>query len=720
MSDENRDIKQGDKSIYVEKGNVTVKYDDKQIPKNLTRPPFISDVFIGRDDDIAAVHQELFIGKQLLLLVNGEGGIGKTTLAAHYYSHYEQDYQHMAWVFAGNSLLDALLTLALPLQIDFPQNWLARRRLDGLLAKMADLHKPCLLVIDNANNLSELENYYLALRSCANFHILMTTRITEFEQAACHKIRSLPCEHAIALFKKHYPSHQAPEDPLLQNILAAVGYNTLVIELLAKNLNISNRLKTLYSLTDLLNDLQLKGLLKLKSQTVSSAYHADGAALRKETPEAIIAAMYDLDELSDAETALLSVFAVLPAENIAYAMLETLIPDIENLDVTLLTLAQKGWLDNEAAANFKISPVIQEITRQKNKPRLLQDCQNIIDRLNENLEYEPGTGYFLKASFQEAAFAHIGENVVCHFSEPTVSLAILYERLGSYHNTAGNLDRALGFFNKYFQLRKELYEACPNNDSLKIGMAISYEKLGDSHIALGNFSLALGLFEVETELFKELYEAHPNNPHFINGLVISNEKLGDTYTALGNLDRALEFFEKRFRLSKELYAAYPKNVSFKFSLANSYSRLGDTNTALANVEGALGFFYKGLQLIIELYVACPNSVPFKNGLANFYMKLGDTHSALGTLDLALEYFEKSLQLIKELYEAHPDNVYFKNGLAVSFIKLGSIFESLKKKEKSRENYIEAKIMLEQLVTSSPSYVAFQSNLNWVEKRLSYK
>ncbi len=665
-----RDIKQGDKSVYSENGNVTVNYAEKHIPKNLTRPPFISDVFIGRDDDIDAVHRQLFNDKPLLLLVNGEGGIGKTTLAAHYYSSYEDHYQHLAWVFAEDNLLDAVLTLAPPLQIVFPPDCPAPQRLDGLLAGMADLHKPCLLVIDNANNLAELENYYSALRACSNFHILMTTRITEFEQVACHKIKPLPWENARALFKQHYPGHHPDEDPLLQKILVAVGYNTLVIELLAKNLHNHNRLKIRYSLNDLFNDLQHKGLLKLNGQSVSSAYHSNGAALRKETPEAIIAAMYDLGELSDAEQALMSVFAVLPAENIAYSLLETLLPDIDNLDVTLLALAQKGWLDN-IGSEFRVSPVVQEITRQKNQARLRQDCQNPINLLIEQLDYEIGTGHFINADYQQAAlFARHAESLVCHIVEPTENLAILCERLGRYHQTTGNLDRALGFFEEYSRLRKALYEADPNNVSFKNGLAISYSKLGETHTALGHLDRALGFFEDQTELFKALYEAYPNNVSFKNGLAISYEKLGKTHAALGHLDRALGFYEDETELFKALNEAYPNNVSFK------------------------------------------------NGLAISYSKLGETHAALGRLDRALGFYEEYSRLGKALYEAYPDNVSFKNGLAISFAQLGLIFEKFGKKEKSKENFEQAKKLLEQLVADCPGYVEFQKNLERLVHKLS--
>jgi hypothetical protein len=196
MDQGNRAIQQGNKSVYAE-NNVYITYGDKRIGKNLTSPPFVTNVFIGREADMDAVRQRLSNG-HLLLLVNGEGGIGKTTLAAHYYQRYAETYQHLAWVFAESSLLHALLSLAPVLQIDFPPDLPERLRLERLLAAMADLQKPCLLVIDNANRLEDLENYYQALTACPNFHILLTSRITEFAQTARYQIKPLPVAEATA------------------------------------------------------------------------------------------------------------------------------------------------------------------------------------------------------------------------------------------------------------------------------------------------------------------------------------------------------------------------------------------------------------------------------------------------------------------------------------------------------------------------------------------
>jgi len=50
------------------------------LPRHLTTTPFIPDVFQGREEDLAAIRAKLAASNQPLLLVNGQGGIGKTSL----------------------------------------------------------------------------------------------------------------------------------------------------------------------------------------------------------------------------------------------------------------------------------------------------------------------------------------------------------------------------------------------------------------------------------------------------------------------------------------------------------------------------------------------------------------------------------------------------------------------------------------------------------------
>jgi len=689
--------------------------------KVLTNPPFYPKIFLGRADDLKAIHHQLFHENNLLLLVNGEGGIGKTTVAARYYFAYQDDYQHLAWVFAERSLLDALLTLALPLGVEFPQAMPNTERLPLLLRKMASLQRPCLLIIDNANLLEDLERYYPQLSACRNFHLLLTTRITRFEQAQTYAIKPLPPKRAVELFKQYYAT---AEDALLLEILAAVGYNTLVIELLAKNLRQLNDFgDESYTLTDLWVDLQERGLLQLtQTDTVQTRYHGKGA-LRSEAPEAIIAAMYDLSDLDEAVSALLSVFAVLPAENIPYATLHELLQpaDTKAFKNQLRYLARRGWIEhNDQNHTFKCSPVIQEITRHKNQEQLPAHCETLLSSLKEKLKYEPGVGHLLNTSYEEAAiYARYAESMVNSLENVNNDIGLLCEYLGSYHNTVGNLDNALTWFEQYRACEQVLTEAHPDIETYKNNLAVSYSKLGATQSALGNLEQALGFFEEDARLTKELYEAFPTNVGFKNSLAISYEKLGETQSALGNLEQALGFFEEYNRLKKELYEAFPTNVGFKNGLAISYSKLGDTQSALGNLEQALRFFEESNRLVKELYEAFPTNVGFKNGLAISYSKLGDTQSALGNLEQALGFFEEYNRLEKELYDAFPTNVGFKNSLAISYAKLGEFYRDHRKDIPQARGYFQqAEALWAELVAASPAYVKFGRFLEIVRKILS--
>lgn len=721
MDKTNRDIQQGPKSIYAEQGDVYVTYaGERRIPHALTPPPFLTEIFLGRQDDLQLIHNKLFApSSNLLLLVNGEGGMGKTTLASKYYHTYQHEYIHVAWVLSEKSIGNALLLLAVPLGLQFDERQDTEQRLEMLFTALMNLEKPCLLVIDNANELPDLDANYQRLRRCSNFHLLLTTRITHFERAEACAINGLPQGDALALFEKYYRVLDDGEKALFFQIREAVGGNTLVLELLAKNLAGQNRLKQRYSLANLLAELQSQGLLQLSlSQAVGTDYQSKGA-MRRETPEAIVSTMYDLGGLPVQESALLSVFAVLPAESIAFATLETLLPGLPELDTHLLSLAQKGWIEyNEATISFKCSPVVQEVTRQKN-PGLREDCATLVNTLTERLAYE-GT-HMTGSSYSDALlYARYAEAVMKTFAKKTdYKLVFLSERTGNYHRITGNLERSLFFFEHSIQICKILLEDAPDNPEFTNELAISCQHLGDTHKTLGNLELALTFFVRFNQMIKKLFDADPQNTGFKNGLATSYLKLGGTHEALGNLKDALTFFDQFNQLEKELFDADPQNVEFKDGLAISCARLGDTLTALGNLESALTFFAQYYQLEKELADAYPQKVRFKNGLAISCQYLGGTYAVLGNLERALTFFKQYNQLEEELFDAYPQNVEFKNGLALSYQWLGWFYEDkLQNLTQAQAYYRQSRNLLLELVSSSPGYAQFKQGLDWVTSKLS--
>ena len=270
---------------------------------------------------------------------------------------------------------------------------------------------------------------------------------------------------------------------------------------------------------DKLTDLQKKGVLQLtQTQSVATDYQAHGT-MRREKPEAIIAAMYDLGQLPRAAVALLSVFAVLPAESIAFATLERLLPDLESIDNQLLALAQKGWIEyNEATAAFKCSPVIQEVVRWKNTD-LFNDCGGLLNSLVKELDLEV---IHLDNYQHSTQFARYAETVIGIWSRNDYDLGRLCQNIGKFYTDTGDLSKAME----------------------------AYQKMAD--------------------VFSALFLENPDDPDFKNGLAIAECLLGITHSLLGNLAQALTFFEQYNQLEKKLYTAYPQNVSFKNGLAISY------------------------------------------------------------------------------------------------------------------------------------------------------
>ncbi|HRD83456.1 MAG TPA: tetratricopeptide repeat protein, partial [Saprospiraceae bacterium] len=238
------------------------------------------------------------------------------------------------------------------------------------------------------------------------------------------------------------------------------------------------------------------------------------------------------------EQALLSVLAVLPAERMAYDLLERLLAQDEDarfadMDRHLLSLAQKGWLDYSDADNsFKISPVIQEVSKAKNAERLLDDCRILVNTLMTGLDEDNRH----EDNYQQATiFAWLGEAVIFSIPMPDINLSVLCQNIGNYHSDTGNLSRMMQAYQKMLEIQTALLESEPDNADFKNGLAISYEKLSGTHSALGDLQQALGYFEKGIELSKELHEAFPQVVDYKNILAVSYSKLGETHSALGDL-----------------------------------------------------------------------------------------------------------------------------------------------------------------------------------------
>lgn len=220
--------------------------DAVKIPHRLTNYiPTNTEYILGRDTEIVTIKKYLE-AKKPTVLINGIGGIGKTSVAIKYMAKHGDEYKHLAWLTVQSSILEAFISnsaLLESLQItEKVQDLINAMQLDKafeLVFHQLNILDKTLVVLDNANDLEDLEKYK-HLFETASCHFLVTSRTNLFEWTTI-AIDSLPKEEALLLFKKLHPSVQQTDNSI-KNLLSKLFYHTLLIELVAKSIETSGYL----------------------------------------------------------------------------------------------------------------------------------------------------------------------------------------------------------------------------------------------------------------------------------------------------------------------------------------------------------------------------------------------------------------------------------------------------------------------------------------------
>ncbi len=85
-------------------------FEGSPYPGALTPLPLLTEEdFVGRENDLKRLYESLHQSKKVLLL-NGMGGIGKTTLAQAYLTAYGDAYEHIAWIEQTGTAEEAFVT----------------------------------------------------------------------------------------------------------------------------------------------------------------------------------------------------------------------------------------------------------------------------------------------------------------------------------------------------------------------------------------------------------------------------------------------------------------------------------------------------------------------------------------------------------------------------------------------------------------------------------
>lgn len=214
----------------------------------VTLPPisFSTSIF-GREIEAREIFDRLS-QKGVLVVVNGIGGIGKTTLCKHLYRNAreiaEQRYEHIAWINYNNNVAKSFIAAFRHLEIPMDMGESDEEKFEKIIYELNRLGDKLLIFIDNVDSSRKYDKQLMKLLQLKS-HIIISSRLKLFDEDFLYPLGFLNDESARNLFCWHYKyayEQKTKEAALyLQELIYLCGNHALTIELVAKTIN-SNRL----------------------------------------------------------------------------------------------------------------------------------------------------------------------------------------------------------------------------------------------------------------------------------------------------------------------------------------------------------------------------------------------------------------------------------------------------------------------------------------------
>lgn len=665
--------------------------------------PTDASYIVGRTKELADIKQKLN-AQNATVVVNGIGGMGKTTVARKYMVENAQRYTHRAWLNAAAGLREAFINNKVLLDsLDIRQavedlvngqQWQAA--FECVVKKLKDLPS-ALVVIDNANVLADLVECKKYFES-AHCHFIITSRAEPQGWAIVH-IDELPEADAVRMFKNIHPS-VSETDENLKALVKHLFYHPLLIELVAKTAK-ANALDTAKLKQTIQDNFIHDPVLKKRKIDVTPHSDATNETVKRATIEDYIWLIFqNVHNLYDHAKDLLRAFTLLPpATSFDEDFLESHFAQWEltegMYDTLDLQLVESGWLERDYTTDkpsYKMHPLIADVlikhldlqvgfaevyiksvialidySSTNPKHNLLQKnrCKPLAERLSnlffsENIDWvaelldslgylEQNFGSYHKAAAYKERALLIAESI---FKKEHETVAKFQNNLGWTYQLLGNYDRAIQL------LESSLESNLRNFGADHPEVAINLSNLAEVYRNLGNYTIAVVLFE--TALASDLKNFGDNHPEVAK----RQSNLATVLSDIGDYTRAITLFEKALASDLKNFDAESIQVALiQSNLATVYNDLGDYKRAAALFEKAFTSDLKNFG------AAHPEVAKKQINLGTVYSKLGEYTKSIAILEMALA------SNLKNFGTDHPNVAINQNNLACVYYDTGRCAEA---------------------------------------------
>ncbi|MGW6505127.1 tetratricopeptide repeat protein, partial [Nonomuraea angiospora] len=622
-------------------------------PPRLVNLPWHTGVFVGRGEELTSLGAALQGGTEVVVAaVHGLGGIGKSTLVAHYARAQTGGLNPVWWITADTAaavqagLASLVVALQPELATSLPLPALAERATAWLAA-----HDGWLLVLDNVTDPADVAPL---LERTLSGRVLVTSRLGEgWHRLGARVLRLdvLDEQQAIELLTRIATHDQIVRDAWADTPEGLEGARELVRELGWLPLAIEQVGAYLHQ-----NKLSPRAYLRLLAEHPAVMY--DRAA-RGADAERTIARIWrlTLDQLTDVPLAgqLLRILAWCGAEAIPRPLLDGLKVSAPDLQQALGSLAAYNMitLNNETVTVHRLVQAVARIPAPDDPHRQAADIdtarQQATSLLYAALPSQPPehpNGW----PVWRALLPHIG--ALTDHAAPdtdTANTAKLLNNTGLFLHNQGAITSAISYFQRaHLVNQQESGLDHPDTLTSQNNLAYAYEAAGNLNRAIPLYEATLGDRE------RVLGTNHPRT-------LISRNNLATAYLGAGDLDRAIPLFEETLA-ARELVLgpSDADTLTSRNNLARAYQMAGDLERAIPLFEATLADCQR------VLGSDHPDTLSLRNNLATAYVEEGDLERAIPLYEATFADSERVLG------SGHPSTLRVCNNLAQAYVEEGDL------------------------------------------------